>query len=201
MGEKQAFQTLTREDRITVVLYRVGIVLSAIFIAVFAFLLRAVSSNSNTALISPSADILAYGLYTSVGMSVLFIHLYVGQFKRYLKILYFISLGCLVALLAIGRGSLSDALVHHPYSLLLLLPLSGCLGFVTAKEAFCFQLFEGYLLAMIMPLYLLLVSSSSLTGSGVSYGMILIAVVLAIFTLRKVFMPIAYDVGDKSAYR
>jgi uncharacterized integral membrane protein len=201
MGEKQVFQTLTREDRITVVLYRVGIILSAIFIAGLAFLLRAASSNSNTALISTSADILAYGLYTSVGISVLFIHLYVSHFKKYLKNLYFISLGCLVALLVIGKGSLSGALVHQPYSLLLLLPLSGCLGFVTAKEAFCFQLFEGYLLAMIMPLYLLLVSSSSLTGSGASYGMILIAVMLAIFTLRKVFMPIAYDIGDKSAYR
>jgi uncharacterized integral membrane protein len=183
------------------VLYRVGIVLSTVFIAGLAFLLRTASSNSNNALVSPLADILAYGLYISVGMSVLFIHLYVGQFKRYLKNLYFISLGCLVTLLVMGKGSLSGVLVHQRYSMLLLLPLSGCLGFVTAKEAFCFQLLEGYLLAMIMPLYLLLVSSSSLSGSGASYGMILIAVMLAIFTLRKVFMPLAYDIGDKSAYR
>jgi uncharacterized integral membrane protein len=201
MGEKQAFQPLTREDKITVVLYRVGIVLSAIFIAGLAFLLGMASPNYNTTLIRSSADILAYGLYTSVGMSVFFIHLYVGQFKRYLKNLYFISLGCLVALLVIGKGSLSGALIHETYSSLLLLPLSGCLGFVTAKEAFCFQLFEGYLLAMIMPLYLLLVSSSSLTGRGASYGLLLIAAMLVIFTLRKVFMPVAYDIGDKSAYR
>ncbi|HUI45619.1 MAG TPA: DUF2301 domain-containing membrane protein [Nitrospirota bacterium] len=201
MGEKQVFQPLTREDKITVVLYRVGIVLSAIFIAGLAFLLKTASLNSDTALKSMPTDLLAYGLYASVGMSVFFIHLYVSHFKRYLKNLYFIGLGCLAALLFVGKGSLSSALVHQPYSLLLLLPLSGCLGFVTAKEAFCFQLFEGYLLAMIMPLYLLLVSSSSLTSGGVSYGLILIAVMLVIFTLRKVFMPIAYDIGDKSAYR
>jgi uncharacterized integral membrane protein len=147
-----------------------------------------------------SADILIYGLFASMGMSVFFIHLYVGKLKVYLKILYFISLGCLVALFSIGKGSLSDELVQEPYSLLLLLPLSGCLGFVTAKEAVCFALFEGYLLAVIMPVYLLLVSSSILTNRGAVYGLILIAAMLVIFTLRKVFMPIAYDIGDKTAY-
>ncbi len=201
MGEKLEFQPLTMEDKITVVLYRAGIVLSAVIIADIAFALRNALSNYNDTPVSSVADILVYGLYASVGMSVFFIHLYVGQIKKYLKNLYYISLGCLVALLVIGKGSLSDVLLHKTYSLLLLLPLSGCLGFVTAKEAFCFKLFEGYLLAMIMPLYLLLVSSSSLTGGGASYGLILIAVMLVIFTLRKVFMPIAYDIGDKSAYR
>ncbi len=201
MGEKQVFQPLTREDTITVVLYRAGIVISTIIMSGLAFVLKTAFSNSNTTLISPSADILAYGLYAAVGMSVFFIHLYVGKIKRFLKNLYYLSLGCLVLLLVIGKGSLSGALVHEPHSLLLLLPLSGCLGLVTAKEAFCFQLFEGYLLAMIMPIYLLLVSSNVLTGRGASYGLVLIAVMLAIFTLRKVFMPIAYDIGDKSAYR
>ena len=165
-----------------------------------AYFLMTASSISNAAIISLSADILAYGLYASVGMSVFFIHLYIGKFKSFLKNLYYVSLVCLVVLLSIGKGSLANALLSEPHSLLLLLPLSGCLGFVTAKEAFCFQLFEGYLLAMIMPIYLLLISGSILTGRGASYGLVLIAVMLVIFTLRKVTMPIAYDIGDKSAY-
>ena len=201
MGEKLVFQPLTREDKITVVLYRAGIVISTAVIAGLSYLLMTVSENSDTAFISPSGDILAYVLYASVGMSVFFIHLYIGKIKRYLKNLFFISLGCLAVLLYLGNGSVSGALVHTPYSPLLLLPISGCLGFVTAKEAFCFKLFEGYLLAMIMPLYLLLVANHSLTGRGVSYGLVLIAVMLVIFTLRKVFMPMAYDIGDKSAYQ
>jgi uncharacterized integral membrane protein len=201
MGYKQVFQPLTREDTITVVLYRAGIVLSAIIVSSLAYLLAMAASNPGTATIGPSVDILAYGLYASVGMSVFFIHLYVSKFKKYLKNLYYLSLGCLVALLSIGKGSLSGALAHVPYGPLLLLPLSGCLGFVTAKEAFCFQLVEGYLLAMIMPIYLLLVSGGILFYAGAAYGLVLIAVMLVIFTLRKVFMPIAYDIGDKSAYR
>ncbi|HUJ18506.1 MAG TPA: DUF2301 domain-containing membrane protein [Nitrospirota bacterium] len=200
MGEKQVFQPLTREDKITVVLYRVGIVIAAIAMIGLAFLLKTASSNPDTAPGGLSADIFMYGLYGSVGMSVFFIHLYVGKFKIYLKNLFFISLGCLAVLLFIGKGSLSGALMHGPYGPLLLLPLSGCLGFVTAKEAFCFKLVEGYILAMIMPIYLLLVSSSNLTGQGASYGLALIAVLFVLFTLRKIFMPLAYDIGDKSAY-
>jgi uncharacterized integral membrane protein len=201
MGEKQVFQPLTREDKITVVLYRTGIVLSAITMSGLAYLLAtafstAISSDSNR-----PADLLAYGLYAAVGMSVFFIHLYIGKFHTYLKYLYFASLGCLAVLFVIGNGSLSGGLLQVPYSPLLLLPLSGCLGFVTAKEAFCFKLNEGYLLAMIMPIYLLMVSGGLLQSRGVSYGLVLIAAMLVVFTFRKVFMPIAYDIGDKSAYR
>ncbi|HXY62412.1 MAG TPA: DUF2301 domain-containing membrane protein [Nitrospirota bacterium] len=200
MGQKQEFQPLTREDKITVVLYRIGIVICAIITSVLAALGVTASANSRVASVGPSAEILIYGLYASIGISVFFIHLYIGKIKGYLKNLYFVSLGCLVVLLIIGKGSLFGALMHEPYSPLLLLPLSGCLGVVTAKEAFCFKLFEGYLLAMIMPVYLLLVSGNLLGGQGASYGLIVIAVMLVIFTLRKVFMPIAYDIGDKSAY-
>jgi len=201
MGEKQVFQPLTREDKITVVLYRVGIVLSAITMSGLAYLLVAAYSNSSTVRISTSADLLASGLYAAVGLSVFFIHLYIRKFHTYLKYLYFISLGCLAVLFAIGKGSPVAALAQVPSSPLLLLPLSGCLGFVTAKEAFCFKLNEGYLLAMIMPIYLLLVSAGNLNSRGASYGLVLIAAMLVVFTLRKVFMPIAYDIGDKSAYR
>lgn len=201
MGSKQEFQPLRKEDTVTVAIYRMGIGLSTVIVSGLAFLSLRVSSNSGADLIGPSADSLFYGLYASVGMSVLFIHLYIGKLKRYLMVLYVVGLACLAVLLYAGRGSVSAALVNTGLSPLLLLPLSGCLGFVTAKEAFCFRLFEGYLLAMIMPIYLLLVSVGVLTGKGASSGLVLIAAMLVIFTLRKVFMPIAYDIGDKAAYR
>lgn len=200
MGDRQVFQPLTREDRITVVLYRIGIVLSAVLVAGLAFLVWAASPGFDTAGGTATADILLYGLQAAVGMCVFFIHLYVAKFKRFLKNLYFISLGFLAVLLAVGEGSLSGALVQAPASALLLLPLSGCLGFVTAKEAFCFQLFEGYLLAMIMPFFLVLAASGVLDGPRASSGMTLISAMLVFFTLRKAFMPLAYDIGDKSAY-
>jgi len=201
MGEKQQFQPLTREDTITVVLYRTGIVLSAAIISVLAYFLMRGTSGTIPAGSSRQLDVLAYGLYGAIGLSVFFIHLYIRKFHTFLKNLYFAGIGCLAVLLVIGKGSLAGALSQSASSSLLLLPLSGCLGFVTAKEAFCFKLFEGYFLALAMPFYLLLVASGSLTGRGASYGLALVAGLLVVFTLRKVFMPIAYDIGDKSAYR
>jgi len=197
MGERQVFQPLTREDRITVMLYRTGIVLSTAIMASLAYL----AWTTGTARSGLTTDLLVYGLHATVGMSVFFIHLYVSAFHRYLKYLYLICIACLAALLIIGKGSPSAALVQLPAGAVLLLPLSGCLGFVTAKEAFCFQLFEGYLLAMIMPLYLLLIATGSLSGNGASAGLALIAVLLVLFMIRKVFQPLAWDIGDKSAYR
>jgi len=195
MGERQVFQPLTREDKITVVLYRVGIVLSVLIIAGLSYLLATYSLRIAV------ANILGYSLQVSVGMTVLFIHLYVRKIKTYLMGLYVLSLGCLAALILVGKGSPAAAFMQGSYGPLLLLPLSGCLGFVTAKEAFCFQLFEGYLLAMLMPFYLLLVAVGALSGTGASSGLVLIAALLVLFMLRKVFQPLSYDIGDKSAYR
>jgi uncharacterized integral membrane protein len=133
-------------------------------------------------------------------MSVFFIHLYVGKFKRILKKIYYISVVSLAILLIAGKGSALGVVAGKPYGALLLIPLSLCLGFITAKEAFCFRLAEGYLLALIMPLYLLLFSAGMLGFEGAAYGLLLIAFMLIFFTFRKVFMPIHYDIGDKSAY-
>ena len=201
MGERQEYQPLTKEDKITVVLYRIGIVLSTVFIVVLAVLVAMAPPDTGAASAGISFDILAYGLYASIGMSVFFIHLYIGKFKTFLKNLYFIGIGCLVLLLVAGKGDLSGAVVRESYGPLLLLPLAVCLGFVTAKEAFCFQLLEGYVLAMAMPLYLVLLSAGALSQNGASSGLALIAILLVVFTLRKAFMPLAYDIGDKSAYQ
>jgi len=200
VGEKQIFQPLTREDRITVVVYRAGIVLSTVMLSGLAYLL-ATAPTGPASDIGRSAELAGYALFFAIGLCVSFIHLYVRVFKKFLIGLYLFSLFCLGALFVIGRGSLADGLTQVAYGPLFLLPLSGCLGFVTAKEAFCFRLVEGYLLALLMPLFLLLAAGGLLPGRGAAIGLILIAGLLVLFTLRKVFQPLAYDIGDKSAYQ
>jgi uncharacterized integral membrane protein len=88
-----------------------------------------------------------------------------------------------------------------PFGALLLLPLSLCLGFVTAKEAFCFRLTEGYILAVLMPAYVFFYSLGAVGGRAAAYGFMLIAALLIFFMFRKIFMPLHYDIGDKSAYQ
>ena len=196
MGEKYLYQPLTKEDKITVVLYRIGIALSSIIISVLAFYALNASRYPGSAEFS----VLLLSLYASVGMSVFFIHLYISKFHRFLKKLYYVSLLALALLFFLGKGDVLGLLMERPYGLLFLIPLAGCLGFITAKEAFCFKLIEGYLLALLMPLYLAATATGGMTAKGAAYGLVFIAAMLVFFTFRKVFMPLHFDIGDKSAY-
>lgn len=200
MGEQQVFQPLTKEDKVTVVIYRIGIVLSAVIISLAAYLMLNSLKHPADASISLKFNILLISLYISVGLSVFFIHLYISKFKKTLIKIYALSIASLAVLFIAGKGDAMSVVAHKNYGSLLLIPLSLCLGFIAAKEAFCFKLTEGYLLAMIMPLYLLLFSVRLISFEGAAYGLLLIAFMLLFFTFRKVFMPIHFDIGDKSAY-
>jgi uncharacterized integral membrane protein len=207
MGERAFFQPLTKEDKITVILYRAGILLSTFTICVSAFLALEAAFWGGIQGHPFIASGLGMGmlvlvLYFSVGLSVFFIHLYVGKFYRVLKKIYYAAALCLVVLFLIGNGNPAAPLfASRPLAGLLLLPLSLCLGFVTAKEAFCFRLLEGYILAAAMPAYIFFYSLGALDQKGSTAGLSLIAILLLVFMLRKIFMPIAYDIGDKSAYQ
>ncbi len=206
MGDTTRFQPLTREDRMSVILYRTGIVLSTLFMAMASFLaLAGIRSPElrDVPLIQSglAADILILLLYLSIGLSVFFIHLYVGKFHRLLKNIYYVAVVCLALLFLMGKGSPASAFFKGPPGALLLIPLSCCLGFITAKEAFCFRLLEGYLLAMIMPAYLFVYGMGFIDKNQAAYGLAAISAMLILFMLRKAFMPLHYDIGDKSAYQ
>lgn len=206
MGEKTYYQPLTKEDRITVILYRAGIFLSTVVVAFCAYIAleygRGDSEVLHFMVSGFTLNILLLALYFSVGLSVFFIHLYVGRFYRILKKLYYIAIVCLAVLFLIGHGNPVIPLFRTPpLSSLLLIPLSLCLGFVTAKEAFCFRLIEGYMLAVIMPAYLFFYAVGALSPRAAMIGLIIIAAMLFLFMVRKIFMPIAFDIGDKSAYQ
>lgn len=207
MGDTTNFQPLTKEDKITVVLYRTGIFLSTVIISLSAFIVFKSLQPDDTqifpfVLSGFSLNMLLLTLYFSIGLSVFFIHLYVGKFYRALKKVYYMAIVCLAVLFFLGHGNPVMPLFKvPPYSALLLLPLSLCLGFVTAKEAFCFKLMEGYILAILMPAYVFFYSVGALGGKSAAYGFIFIAAMLVFFMFRKIFMPLHYDIGDKSAYQ
>lgn len=207
MGETTYYQTLTKQDKVTVVLYRTGIALSTLIIclsAFFALRLTFGSGPRDYPLLRSGMvmGLLLLALYFSVGLSVFFIHLYVGRFYRLLKKIYYVAVACLVVLFVAGEGNPVMPLFYQPhYYALLLIPLSLCLGFVTAKEAFCFRLLEGYVLAVFMPACLFFFSLGALNDQTAAASFAVIAALLLLFMLRKTFMPLHYDIGDKSAYQ
>ena len=193
MGDTQAYQPLTRHDRVTVVLYRIGIVLAAVSMAALA----AAAGGAW----APLAGVFLTALFFSVGVSVFFIHLYVSRFHKGLKILYVAAALCFAGLFVLGSGNPLAPVLSAWYGPLLLLPLSVCLGFITAKEAFCSRLNEGYLIAILLPLLLVLGAALPVTTRGLTVFFFFICFLLVLFTLRKVFQPLHYDIGDKSAYQ
>lgn len=208
MGDETIYQPLTKREKVSVLIYRSGIATATILLAAGGFLaLREYGFHDW----KRAAD-LEYGygvtlfilaLYISAALSVFTIHLYVKKFRRLIKLLYGLAVLSLVFLLIKSGGHLGSILfaAGKPACMpVLLLPLAGCLGFITAKEAFCFRLHEGFFIAIIMPYYLLLFSLRAITPKDTAYGLILIALLMLIFTVRKIRMPLAYDIGDKNAY-
>lgn len=184
-------------------MYRAGIFLSSVLMAIAGFIAVLPDLRDLPLIYSGlGANIIILSLYFSVGLSVFFIHLYIGKFHRILKKIYYLSVFCLALMFLLGKGSPASTLFRvTPAGALLLIPLSLCLGFITAKEAFCFKLLEGYLLGMIMPAYLFMYGIGLLDQRSAAFGLAFIAAMLVFFMFRKVFMPLHCDIGDKSAYQ
>jgi len=197
MGDTKEYQPLTRADKVSVVVYRAGIVGSTLTVTIGAVLWLFPQATLSAELVAPVALV---ALYASVGASVFFIHLYMGAYKKNLKIGYAVAIACLIPLYLMSNGNLPAAFASRAAIALFMLPLAGCLGFITAKEGFCFKLLEGYVLALLMPAYVLIVATGLLESRGAAYGLAAIAALLVLFTLRKVFMPLHNDIGDKTAY-
>lgn len=193
MGDTQPYQPLTDWDKKTVVFYRSGIVGACL-----TLVLAALRSHGGSAASIP-ADVLLIALYVFIGVSVFFIHLYIGKFHRFLKMLFGVAVLGGAGIFA-GFGGIEKALAS-PVGPLMLVPLSVCLGFITAKEAFCFRLYEGYILALLMPALLAFAGLGFVTARDVSFWLSIVATLLSIFLFRKVFQPLHYDIGDKSAYQ
>ncbi len=203
MGERTFYQPLTKADKVSVVLYRTGIFLSTLFVCLWAVVAAENTFGSAPLPVTGLAlGIMLLFFHFALGLSVFFIHLYVGKFHRFLKKMYYAAIACLIILFLLGNGDpLVPLFAPKPYAALLLIPIALCLGFVTAKEAFCFQLVEGYILAGVMPAYLFFYSVGALNERTSALGLCLIAALLFIFMCRKIFMPIHFDIGDKSAYQ
>ncbi len=195
MGEKLQFQPLTLYDKISVVIYRTGIVISALLLLLGGFFLFWHGMIS-----SEHLSVFIVLLYVSVGLSVATIHIYVKRFRRFIRGLYLLSLVFLSFLIFEEGMSFGRVLLSEPSKMLYLLPLSGCLAFITMKEAFCFRLNEGYLLTFIFPLMVLLLAIKGISYKLIAPVVIGTGIIFCYFTIRKITMPLYYDIGDKSAY-
>ncbi len=201
MAEKMEYQDLTLWDRTSVLLYRGGLIVSSLVLTIggAAFTVFHRGTWSEVEVGGPVASGLIVLLYLAAGLSTATIHLYAKRFRKMIRYLYLFSVVTFLFGLPV-RQDIAGFILKEPVGALFLLPLMGCLSFFTLKEAFCFRLYEGYILSLMFPLIPLMlmtkVTSPALTGVYIFF----VGLTMLYFNWRKVRIPIAYDIGDKSAY-
>lgn len=189
--------TITKSDRIGVIIYRTSLMISAISFAIASNLALFYADN-------PLAIQAITPLYTcfslALGVSLLTIHIYMKLLHQILQLFWII--GSISALIFAH----SD---HEPFAITIYnqpLTLFG-VGFTFAaltgiffKEGFCFNRLETKILTPLVPLLLLghLAGILSTQAEQVLLGIWVIA--FLVFALRKTIQNIPADIGDKSVF-
>ncbi|MCM1982867.1 DUF2301 domain-containing membrane protein [Lyngbya confervoides] len=187
--------TVDRSDRLSVVVYRGGIVLSAVAL-VSGTLLWFLLGTASLTLLG-----LLYGLFClGLGLSLFTIHIYLKPLHRALQLCW--GIGCLGSVWVATHSSTPflQSLYDRPEALLLSGWVFVALTGIFFKEAFCFNRWETKFLTFLLPLLLgghwLNLLPAPLEGGLLGAWCML----MLIFALRKLIQPIPPDLGDKSVF-
>lgn len=190
--------TVTRDDRLEVVLYRLGLMIAAT--AVLTGTAIATWGHSET---TPLfwLDGLFLLFCAALGGSLLTIHIYLKPLHQLLKLLWAIGTVSAIVIPLVEQRSLM-AILYPTYSL----PMIGvgcvfiALTGLFVKEAFCFNQLESKVLTAIVPVVLI----GHWTGwmpESTQLGFLWVwAITFSWFALRKAFQSIPPDIGDKTVF-
>jgi uncharacterized integral membrane protein len=189
--------TVTTPDRRGVLLYRAGLVISAVSFGLGTGLALWPEHLATTL---PIITFL-YGLFClGLGVSLYYIHIYMVALHRTLQAFW--AIGCLASLtVAIASPQpLALAVYSHPITLLGVGFTFAALTGIFFKEAFCFNRLETKFLTLTVP-FLLLGHLFGWLPLSLEQGLLgLWAVLFLVFALRKVWQAIPPDLGDKSVF-
>jgi uncharacterized integral membrane protein len=187
--------TITKRDRLEVIIYRGGLVLAAASLAIASNLFFAQGKAALSA-ITPLFALFSLGL----GVSLYFIHIYLKPLHLALQAFWVIGTVATIAISMSHQEPLALYIYHHPLTLLGTGFTFAALTGIYFKEAFCFNRLETKILTPIVPLLLLghmagilpLEVEQALLGAW-SIG-------FSIFAIRKMTQEIDPDIGDKSVF-
>lgn len=195
-GQFGAF-TISRDDRLSVVIYRGAMAVAALCVAIATFL--TVQPDTYPAALTYVTPLFA-GFCLALGVALAMIHIYMAALHRLLQLCWLI--GCVVALgIAIQSPQPLAVTVYHNFWALfgvgwVFVALTG----VFFKEAFCFNRLEAKALTVLIPLLLLGHWWNWLTPNLEQALLITWASLFGVFALRKLVQPIPPDIGDKSVF-
>lgn len=187
--------TLTPQDLQGVRLYRLGLGLAALALAI-ATGLSFVPSPGHLVAID-----LCYALgWLALGLSLATIHIYMVSLHRLLQGFWLVGGVASLALAYTGPGPLAQTIVDYPQALWGVGFSFAALTGIYLKEAFCFDHFTSKLLTPLVPL-LLLGHLWGLLPAPAEQGLLTLwAGLFLLFVGGKLGQPLVPDIGDKSVF-
>ena len=185
--------SIDANDRREVLGYRLALLLAAI--AQLALLTQ--WQLLGPAQLWPWLLLLALGL----GLALRWIHIYLRPLHQALQLFWLLGcLGALALALRAGPAQMATTLVNQRLWLLAIGPLFAALAGIGFKEFFCFRRLEAIGVTLLLPLALLGYLLGVLDGPICLALLTLEGGLLLLLCLRKLPMPAAADVGDKSVF-
>lgn len=187
--------TVTKRDRLEVIIYRLGLVIAAISFAIATNLFFSQGIASLPA-ITPLFVLFSLGL----GISLLYIHIYMKALHRVLQIFWLIGTVTSCAIAFSNPEPLALYIYQHPLTLFGTGFTFAALTGIYFKEAFCFNRFETKILTLVVPLLLLGHMTGLLPVEGQQLLLGVWTIGFSVFAIRKMTQEIDPDLGDKSVF-
>ncbi|MBV6625079.1 MAG: DUF2301 domain-containing membrane protein [Rivularia sp. (in: Bacteria)] len=187
--------TITKDDRLGVVIYRAGLAIAALCFAVGTGLVL-FNDNPNLQLIT----FLYAGFSLALGISLLTIHIYMVELHRALQVFWAIGSISAIVIAFSNSETLAQTVYNYPLTIFGIGFTFVALTGIYFKEAFCFNRLETKLLTPIVPLLLLGHMTNILPVKAEKVLLAVWAVFFIIFAIRKAIQAIPPDIGDKSVF-
>jgi len=187
--------TITKSDRLEVLLYRAGLVLAAASFAIACNLFFAQGSIALPA-ITPLFALFSLGL----GISLFYIHIYMKALHLTLQAFWLIGTVSTIVIALKSSEPLALYIYNNPLTLFGTGFSFAALTGIFFKEAFCFNRLETKVLTPIVPLLLLghMIGIIPVELEQTLLGIWSLG--FSIFAIRKMVQAIDPDIGDKSVF-
>jgi uncharacterized integral membrane protein len=187
--------TITKDDRLGVIIYRAGLAIAALCFAIGTALVL-LNDSPNLQLIT----FLYAGFSLALGVSLFTIHIYMVELHRLLQVFWAIGSISAIVFAFSNSQTLAQTVYSYPLTILGIGFSFAALTGIYFKEAFCFNRLETKILTPIVPLLLLGQMFGILPIEVEKVLLAVWAVFFLVFATRKVVQAIPPDIGDKSVF-
>jgi len=189
--------TITKSDRLGVIIYRIGLMIAALSFALGSALV--LWPGENPSIIKALTPLIGC-FYLALGISLATIHIYMATLRRILQLFWLIGAITTVILAINSSEPLALIIYNNPVTIFGVGFTFAALTGIYFKEAFCFNRLETKLLTPLVPFLLLFHLGGFLSIEMKEFFLGIWALLFIIFAIRKAFQAIPPDIGDKSVF-